>query len=153
MIAVRICDENPFAVAASPKYLERHGTPQIPEELIKHACIRSRHANGALVSWRFTKKRRMFEVEVDGPLTANEPGIAVAAAIDGAGLVQLPLAYLAPALASGKLIAVLAHCARTPLDAFYIYYPNRRQMRTTLKALVDFLRDAYRRARQTAALS
>ena len=90
MIAVRISDEMPFVVAASPRYLERHGIPQVPEELIKHACIR-RHANGALVSWRFGKKRRMFEVEVDGPLTANEPGIAVAAAIDGAGLVQLPL--------------------------------------------------------------
>jgi len=124
MIAVRISDEMPFVVAASPRYLERHGTPQVPEELIKHACIRCRHANGALVSWRFSKKRRMFEVEVDGPLTANEPGIAVAAAIDGASLVQLPLAYLASALASGKLVAVLADCARTPLDAFYIYYPQ-----------------------------
>jgi DNA-binding transcriptional LysR family regulator len=153
MIAVRISDEMPFVVAASPRYLERYGTPQVPEELIKHACIRSRQANGALVAWRFSKKRRMFEVEVDGPLTANEPGIAVAAAIDGAGLVQLPLAYVAPALASGKLAAVLADCAREPLDAFYIYYPSRRQMRTPLKALVDFLRDAYRHARQTAALS
>ncbi len=153
MIAVRISDEMPFVVAASPRYLERHGKPQVPEELIKHACIRSRQANGALVAWRFSKKRRMFEVEVHGPLTANEPGIAVAAAIDGAGLVQLPLAYVAPALASGELVSVLADCARGPLDAFYIYYPSRRQMRTPLKALVDFLRDAYRHARQTAAPS
>ena len=104
-------------------------------------------------SSRTRTKRRMFEVEVDGPLTANEPGIAVAAAIDGAGLVRLPLAYLASALDSGKLVAVLADYARTPLDAFYIYYPSRRQMRMPLKALVDFLRDAYRNARQTAALS
>ena len=153
MIAVRISDEMPFVVAASPSYLERHGTPQVPEDLIKHACIRSRHANGALVSWRFSKKRRMFEVEVDGPLTANEPGIAVAAAIDGAGLVQLPLAYLASALASGKLVEVLTDCARTPLDALYIYYPSHRQMRMPLKALVDFVRDAYRHGRQTVALS
>ena len=95
----------------------------------------------------------MFEVEVDGPLTANEPGIAVAAAIDGVGLVQLPLAYLASALASGKLVEVLTDCARTPLDALYIYYPSHRQMRAPLNALVDFVRDAYRHGRQTVALS
>jgi len=146
MIAVRISDEMPFVVAASPAYLKRQGTPDAPEQLIKHACIRFRQASGALVPWRFSKKRRMFEVDVDGPLISNEPGIAIAAAIDGAGLIQLPLAYFAPELAAGKLVAVLADWARAPVDAFYIYYPSRRQMRAPLKALVDFLREAYRGA-------
>jgi hypothetical protein len=46
---------------------------------------------------RFNKKRRTFEMHVDGQLIASEPGIAVAAAIDNACLMQLPLAYVAQA--------------------------------------------------------
>jgi DNA-binding transcriptional LysR family regulator len=49
-----------------------------------------------------------LEVQVDGPLTATEFGIGVAAAIQGVGLVQLPLPYLAPELAAGRLVTVLA---------------------------------------------
>lgn len=146
MIAVRISDEMPFVVAASPAYLEQHGTPKTPQELIKHACIRFRLPSGALVLWRFGKKRRMLEVQVDGPLMASEPGIGITAAIDGAGLIQLPLAYVAPELATGRLVTVLADWVQPRVDSFFLYYPNRRQMRPPLKALVDFLREAYRRA-------
>ena len=146
MIAVRISDDIPFVAAASSAYVEQHGAPKTPQELTKHACIRFRLPNGALVPWRFGKKRRMFEVQVDGPLTANEPGIAIGAAIDGAGLIQLPLAYVTPELAAGRLVPVLADWAQPRVDAFFLYYSNRRQVRPPLKALVDFLREAYRRA-------
>jgi DNA-binding transcriptional LysR family regulator len=144
MIAVRISDEMPFVVAASPSYLARHGTPGTPEELIKHSCIRFRHENGALISWRFGKKGRMFDIEVDGPLLATEPGIGITAAIQSAGLVQLPFPYLAPELAAGRLVSVLANWMQPRVDAFFIYYPSRRQLRPALKVFVDFLREAYR---------
>jgi len=146
MIAVRISDEMPFVVAASPSYLERHGTPAAPDELIKHSCIRFRLPTGALVLWRFGKKGRMFDVQVDGPLIATEPAIGISAAVHGAGLVQLPLPYLAPELAAGRLISVFADWMQPRVDAFFIYYPSRRQIRPALKAIVDFLRDARRHA-------
>ena len=145
MIAVRISNDMPFAVAASAAYLKRHGTPKTPQELTRHACIRVRHASGALVPWRFGKQRRMLEVEVDGPLTSSEPGIAVTSAIHDAGLVQLPLPYLAPELAAGRLVAVLTDWVQPRIDAFFLYYPSRRQIRPPLKALADFLRETYRR--------
>jgi DNA-binding transcriptional LysR family regulator len=144
MIAVRISDEMPFVVAASPAYLKKQSLPEAPQDLTRHACIRFRLPSGALVPWRFGRKRRTFEMHVDGPLVASEPGIAITAAIDGAGLVQLPFAYVAPELAAGRLVAILADWDQPRLDAFFLYYPSRRQMRPTLKALVDFLRQAYR---------
>jgi DNA-binding transcriptional LysR family regulator len=145
MIAVRISDEMPFAVAGSAAYLKRYGTPKTPQELTKHACIRVQHASGALVPWRFGKQRRMLEVEVDGPLTSSEPGLAITAAIHGAGLVQLPLPYLAPEFAAGRLVTVLADWVQPRIDAFFLYYPSRRQVRPPLKAFTDFLRETYRR--------
>ncbi len=145
MIAVRISDEMPFVVVASPTYLRQHGTPTTPQELTEHVCIRLRLPSGALAPWRFGKKRRTFEVQVDGQLTANELPIAITAAIDGAGLIQIPHAYVALDLVAGRLVTVLEDWARPPVDGFFLYYPSRRQMRPPLKALVDFLREAYRR--------
>jgi DNA-binding transcriptional LysR family regulator len=148
MIALRISDEMPFIVAASPTYIKQHGAPKTPQELTNHACVRFRFPNGALAPWRFSKKKgRMFEVQVDGPLTATEPGIGITAAIDGAGLIKLPLVYLAPDIAAGRLVTVLDDWDKPKVDGFFLYYPSRRQIRPPLKALADFLRDAYRRTK------
>jgi DNA-binding transcriptional LysR family regulator len=57
MIAVQISNKMPFVVSASPAYLKKHGAPKVPQELTEHACIRFRLPNGALVPWRFAKKR------------------------------------------------------------------------------------------------
>jgi len=102
-----------------------------------------------MVPWRFGKKGGLFEVHVDGPLTATEPGIAIRAAIDGAGLIQLPLAYVAAELSIGRLLTVLPEWAQPRIDNFFLYYSSRRQMRPALKALVVFLREAYRAHRQS----
>jgi DNA-binding transcriptional LysR family regulator len=151
MIAIRISDGMPFVVVASPAYLRQHGTPRTPRELTEHTCIRLRFPSGALAPWRFSKKRRTFEVQIEGQLTANELPIAITAAIDGAGLTQIPLPYVAPELAAGRLVTVLADWARSPVDGFFLYYPTRRQIRPPLKALVDYLRETYRRAHQWKA--
>jgi hypothetical protein len=60
--------------------------------------------------------------------------------------IQLPLAYVAPELTTGRLVTVLADWIQPRVDSFFLYYSSRRQMRPPLKALVDFLREAYRRA-------
>jgi DNA-binding transcriptional LysR family regulator len=100
-------------------------------------------------------KRRVVEVHVDGRVTVNERAIAVKAAIEGVGLIQLPLPYVTSDLAAGNLVPVLGEWAPPPPDPFYLYYPSRRQNRPALKALVDFLvatdRDASRKGTTSAA--
>jgi DNA-binding transcriptional LysR family regulator len=144
MIAVRISDEIPMIAAASPAYLRQHGTPRTPTELSGHSCLRFRMPTGAIVPWRFGRKGRMVEVEVNGPLVANEAGIGVAAAVHGAGLVQLPAVFLASELKVSSLVPVMADWDQPRVDAFHLYYPSRRQIRPPLKALVEFLRAEYR---------
>ena len=146
MVAVRVSDEIPIVTVASPAYLKRRGSPTTPQELSNHACMRFRLPNGTLLPWRFRKKGRLFEVQVEAPLIANEAGIAIRAAAEGAGLIQLPLPYVDAEIAGKRLVPVLVEWAPPGIDAFFLYYSNRRQMRPPLKALVDFLRDSYRRS-------
>ncbi len=83
-------------------------------------------------------------MQVEGPLTVTEPGLGLAAAIDGAGVIQLLSAYIDPEVAAGRLIPLLEDWAPAPLDGYFLYYSSRRQMRPPLKAFIEFLRDAYR---------
>ena len=76
-------------------------------------------------------------------MIVNEPKLAIRSAIEGVGLLQLPLDYLAPELAAGRLVAVLDDWAPPPL-ANSSHHPSRRRSRPALKALVDFLRQARR---------
>jgi DNA-binding transcriptional LysR family regulator len=140
MIAVRVSGETPLVVAAAPAYLARRGEPQTPRELAAHDCIRFRLSGGEFFPWRFRIKRRTLEVHVDGRLIVNDFKLAIRSAIEGVGLIQFPLDYVAPELAAGRLVAVLKDWAPPPLGGFFLYHPSRRQSRPALKALVDFLR-------------
>ncbi|PRD43084.1 LysR family transcriptional regulator [Phyllobacterium phragmitis] len=144
MIAVRISNEIPGVVVASPRYLAEHGEPRTPQELAEHNCFSVRLPNGATIPWRFHAKGRPVEAHVDGRLTVNTATMQVRAAVEGMGLFQATREMVAPELAAGRLVTVLDEWAPPPVDGFFLYYPSRRQMRPALKALVDFLRERRR---------
>src|SRR6476661_3759 len=77
-----------FAAAASPAYLDRHGRPQHPRELLSHACLRGRFASGAMTPWEFERRGETVRVDPSGPLlvqAGTATDLAVAAAIAGTG--------------------------------------------------------------------
>jgi DNA-binding transcriptional LysR family regulator len=151
MIAVRVTDELPLVVAGAPAYFAQRGKPKSPKDLVAHECIRTRFASGTYLPWRFRVKRRDLEVHVEGRLIVNSVTLARRAAVEGIGLVQGPPIFIASDLAEGRLVTVLDQWAPAPVAGFFLYYPSRRQMRPTLKALVDFLRHERPGASQEAS--
>ena len=56
MIAVPIGPRTQrFATAASPAYLDRHGRPDHPRDLLHHACLRGQFASGRSPVWEFER--------------------------------------------------------------------------------------------------
>ncbi len=51
---------------------------------------------------------------MDGRMIVNEPKLAIRSAIEGVGLLQLPLDYVAPELAAGRLSQFLTIGRRLP---------------------------------------
>lgn len=140
MIAVRISDKIRHVVVASPDYLARHQQPQMPQDLLSHNCIRMRFPSGAFLPWLFAVEGQIVELEVDGSVIVNEPELLVRAALDGIGVLYMVEDYVRPMISAGRLIGVLEKWMPPPSDAFYLYYPSRRQNPAPLQALIDFMR-------------
>ncbi len=145
MVAVSVGPEMRMAVVASPAYLAAHPPPLVPQDLARHRCINQRMASGAIYAWEFEKDGRALEVKVDGPLTFNEPGLLLDAALDGLGIADVFEEQAAAAIAAGRLVRLLEDW--TPaFPGYFLYYPSRRQVPPALGALVAALRRR-RRAR------
>jgi DNA-binding transcriptional LysR family regulator len=140
MIAVPLGASLRYIVIASPGYLQRHGTPAEPKDLLDHFCIRQRFPGGTIFSWDFEKDSVPVKIVPNGRLTVSDPHQLVRAACDGLGLALVLEDYALPALASGRVVPVLDDwCPRIP--SWYLYYPSRRQMPLAMRAFLDVVAD------------
>jgi DNA-binding transcriptional LysR family regulator len=142
MIAVPIGPrEQRFATAAAPGYLDLHGRPRHPRDLLEHACLRGRFASGAMNPWEFERAGEIVKVDPGGPLIVRNGAaadLAVECAIAGSGVITLFEDWLRPHLDSGALEAVLEPWWQKFTGPF-LYYPSRRQLPAPLRAFVDFV--------------
>ncbi|GAA0317212.1 LysR family transcriptional regulator [Sphingomonas oligophenolica] len=131
-----------FATAASPAYLDAHGRPEHPRDLLAHACLRGQFASGATPTWEFERAGEIVRVDPTGPLLVRlgaAVDLAVSAAIDGLGIIHLFEGWLRPALDSGALEPVLEPWWQ-PFSGPFLYYPGRRHLPAPLRAFVDFIK-------------
>ena len=139
MVAVPFGGEVRFLAVASPAYLERAGTPRVPDDLRRHRCIRQRLASGKTYRWEFAKGAQAVSVDVPGPLTLNKNPLMVEAAIGDLGIAYVPESFARDALASGTLRAVLEDWSPA-IEGLCLYYPGHRLVPPALRAFVDALR-------------
>ncbi|KQN74843.1 LysR family transcriptional regulator [Devosia sp. Leaf64] len=131
-----------FALAASPDYLARRGTPQHPRDLLDHACIQGRFPSGVVFSWDFERDGEEVRIVPNGPLIVQAGAateLAIDVAIAGSGIIALFEDWLRPHLANGALVPVLEPWW-TSFSGPFLYYPGRRLVPAPLRAFVDFLR-------------
>ncbi|ANM13116.1 LysR family transcriptional regulator [Rhizobium leguminosarum bv. trifolii] len=138
-----------FATAASPDYLDRHGRPQHPSELLRHACLLGRFASGALTTpWEFEREGEMVRVDPSGPLIVRVGGatdLTVDAAIAGTGVVCVFEDWLRPHFESGALEPILEPWWQR-FSGPFLYYPGRRLVPAPLRAFIDFVKASTKQA-------
>lgn len=128
------------AAAAAPSYLDRHGRPDHPRDLLHHACLRGRFESGAMFEWEFERDGELLRIDPTGPLiVAGAIELAVAAAIAGSGIVMLFEDWLRPHFDSGALEPVLEPWWES-FSGPYLYYPGRRLVPAPLRAFIDFIK-------------
>ncbi|MBX4909250.1 MULTISPECIES: LysR family transcriptional regulator [Rhizobium] len=140
MIAISVSSPQRQCAAASPSYLERHGSPRHPRDLENHACIGWRpRPDTAPYRWEFTENDRDFDVAVDPVVTTNDMGMMIRIACAGAGITFGMVETFEPYIDRGELVPLLVEFC-PPFPGFYLYYPRRQRQPVKLRALVDYVR-------------
>ncbi|MDN6859379.1 LysR family transcriptional regulator [Pseudomonas sp. CAN2814] len=132
------------ATAASPAYLDAHGRPEHPRDLLQHACLRGKFPSGAMPLWDYEKDGETFSLDPGGPLIVRIGGavdLAVQAAVDGLGVIYLFEDWLRPHFESGALEPVLEPWWQS-FSGPFLYYPGRRHLPSPLRAFIDFVKSS-----------
>lgn len=135
--AVKLVDSR-FVLVASPRYLERAGVPQRPEELRDHDCIAmDRWVPNAFAALQGPDGP--VRVQFRNRLRCNSQETARRAALDGLGVAPMVAFTCWRELKSGALVEVLP--GALPGGApFWALYPAARSASAATRALVDHLR-------------
>lgn len=139
MIAVNLGRSRSYAVVASPKYLEAHGRPRVPADLLAHACIRIRLPNGALYPWELAKNGKPARIDVTGPITLDEASLSRIAVLEHLGLGFFMETDVRDDLKAGRLVRVLADWT-PPLAPLALYYPGRKNPSAAFRLFVEMAR-------------
>jgi len=122
---------------ASPAYLARHGRPETPQDLARHACIV--YGDPPMMAWSFAgPDGSPVEVAVSGTVMSNDGEVAHEAALAGAGIVLKSIWYVAEDLAAGRLVRVLAD-HRSPAAPVQAVFPSARHLAPKTRAFLDVL--------------
>lgn len=142
MVAVPVTPPIEMVIVGSPAYLERHGVPETPADLMRHNCLAYRFtSSGTIDRWSFTSpdaEGRTVVFEPKGNAVFNDDENMLNAALQGVGLIKYLDLCVRQQLVDGQLVRVLAPWCR-PFPGFYLYVPSRVQLPAKTRALREFL--------------
>jgi DNA-binding transcriptional LysR family regulator len=132
---------------ASPAYLEKHGTPQRPEDLSGHVAVNYFSSRtGRALPFEFTVEGEVQTQMLPGKIAVNSADAYHACCELGFGLIQIPLYGAAASLARGTLVEVLPDF-RPPAMPISILYPHQLQLTPRVRVFVEWVAQIYAQAR------
>ena len=147
VIARKVISSNAILVAA-PSYLQRQGTPAAPAELSRHDILRlsiqGEHPRNLTLFLPDDAAARV-DVEVQPVLWSSHPDVLLRATLDGAGITATSVDLVAPYLAQGALVRVLAPWIASRLT-LYAALPSRKFMPLRTQLFLEYLSTQTRQA-------
>lgn len=133
-------------LVASPAYLKRKGTPQTPQELAQHECLRVKAPGSRPRVWHLFQAERpdeYLDLEVEPVLWANHTDTLLHAALNGAGITSTSVDRVTNELASGQLVRVLRPWI-TGQFTIYAALPSRKFLPERTRVFLEYLTDQTR---------
>ncbi|MGO1118794.1 LysR family transcriptional regulator [Rhodovibrionaceae bacterium A322] len=137
LVARRICAMR-SVICASPAYIEKHGAPEHPDDLVNHSCINYTYTRDPGV-WLFKKGDETRRIRTSARLSINNGDAIMQAAQSGLGICVEPTFIAGEALRQGKLVRLLPDWELGVDYAMYAVYPARRNLPPKVRVFVDFL--------------
>lgn len=134
--ARRICPIR-LVLCASPAYLQKHGTPQTPDDLKKHQILSYDIGGGTALRLPDGQGNEKL-IHTTVRMVANNGDFLRDMALSGHGIVVLPSFIAWQSLATGKLISILEPYTPPPISAWAVY-PQTRYLSQRARLFIDFL--------------
>ncbi|OYW97640.1 MAG: LysR family transcriptional regulator, partial [Caulobacter vibrioides] len=125
-------------IVASPEYLTRRGTPQVPEDLHDHNCLNFNFRRAEPV-WPFRKEGRDYALTVHGNIEANNGETLGQLAIAGVGITRVGNFSVAEDLEAGRLVPVLEAFNPGDVEQIHAVFVGGANMPARVRAFVDFI--------------
>jgi DNA-binding transcriptional LysR family regulator len=120
-------------LVASPRYIEKHGAPETPEELLAHEAL----MQGTEV-WRFMDGDKTVAIHPQGRFKADNGAALAAAAAAGLGIAWLPDFLTKDYLASRELVPVMTSFPPPEAGIFVVRPPGQHPVRA-IRVLTELL--------------
>lgn len=125
-------------LVATPDYLERHGAPAQPDDLVKHNCLLLRYPRSPEYYWVLQTPEGPQKLLVNGHFDADDGDVLTDWALEGRGIANRPHYEVVEHLGSGRLVEILPECP--PLAAqFGVLTPHRRLQDPKVRLFADFI--------------
>ena len=134
----RVVARTPWSMAAAPGWITAHGAPATPDELAQRSLLHFA-TSADPPHWRLRTDDAVVEVPFEPRMWSDDMASLRSSAIAGGGIVALPTYVLAPALASGRLVAVLTSWS-LPVSSISVLTPPKAQSSRLAAAFSDFLK-------------
>ncbi len=134
-----------FFICASPQYLQQHGIPRQPEEVIEHNCLLFPRS-GYNFNWFFRQKKNTQEVMVKGKYTITQSSAIRQCTLDGMGISLLPDWLISKEIEAGKLVRLFSDYEVTATDykgAVWMLYPSREYLPIKVRLFSEYLLECF----------
>ena len=140
----KIC-KVPRLLCAAKEYLERHGTPEHPQDLAAHNGVFYQLQDIIHDVWEFSRGGTQYKIKMSGNRASNDGDLVRRWCVAGKGLAAKSSLDMAADLLAGNVVSVMPHYKPVATELWLIS-PSRQ----SITPAVRLLRDAFRE--KTAAI-
>ncbi|WP_264970890.1 substrate binding domain-containing protein [Klebsiella variicola] len=117
-----------FVTVASPEYLNSHGIPKEPAELVQHNCLAVKaQRTGRSTKWFYSIAGEQQAFDIKGNLVVDTADVLLEAALSGMGVVQIMDFAVGKYLENGKLVELLHEYSEASIPLSLIYAKSRHR--------------------------
>ncbi|MFG1462151.1 LysR family transcriptional regulator [Xanthobacter sp. DSM 24535] len=142
-LTARRIGETGRSVVASPAYLARHGTPRVPEDLLRHNCLNFNFRRAEPV-WPFRRDGRDYALTVTGTIEANNGETLGQLAVDGVGITRVGNFGIVDDIVAGRLVPLLEAFNPGDVEAIHAVFVGGATIPARVRVFVDYLTESLR---------
>ena len=145
LVSVRLADNRRLCVA-TPAYLQHHGVPQHPHDLVRFDCLTLSSEASQTRGWLFKvaqgDSHELIHLKLTGPLNCSDGQVLHEWCLAGYGIAWRSTWEVEAEINAGLLVPVL-ESFQAPPNGIYAVFPQRKHLPLRVRLWIDFLKHHY----------